>query len=108
MINIYTLAVALTTLDIVFGSLYALINKNFQSSKFKAGAVSHVLAIFLIMGAHMFEPVLQGYNIAAQVVVGAYAMTEIISLLETYKSNGGELPDSISKYINTKGDKNDN
>lgn len=102
MVNIYTLAVALTTLDIIFGSLYAFVNKDFKSSKFKTGAISHVLAIFMILGAEAFAPVLEGYNIAAQVVVGAYALTECISLLETYKSNGGVLPDSISKYINTK------
>lgn len=106
MINIYTLAVALTTLDIIFGSLYAFVNKDFKSSTFKSGAISHILAIFLIFGVEMYEPVLQEYNIAAQVVVGAYAVTEAISLLETYKSNGGVLPDSISKYINTK-DKGD-
>lgn len=102
MLNIYTLAVALTTLDLFIGSAYAFVNHTFQSSKFKSGAINHVLAIILILGAHTFEPLLNGYNIAAQVIVGAYAFTEIISLLETYKSNGGVLPDSLSKYINDK------
>lgn len=102
MLDIYTLSIVLTTVDMIFGSVSAFTLGKFTSSRFKSGALTHVLAITAIIIADYYEPVLSGYNIAVQAFVSAYAFTEFISILETYKSIGGELPDTVSKYINTK------
>lgn len=106
MISIYTLALLVTTIDVIYGSATAFfVTKDFKSSTFKKGLLNHVFAIAVIVGSMEFSDLLAQYSIPVETLVGLFTASEFISMLETYVASGGKLPYQLEKYINNKVDK---
>lgn len=100
--SIFYLAVLLNVSDFLYGSIAAYVNKEFTSKKFKKGLLTHGFAIFAIILASVETPLMSDYMVPIYAMVVAYCSSEAISMLEIYKTNGGELPTIIENFINSK------
>lgn len=106
MVKLFILAMIVSVVDIIYGSINAFVRGKFVSSEFKTGIVNHLFAILVLALTLYFSDTLVFMGVSLDNVVVplviAYIVAEFISMLETYKESGGTLPDSLDKYINKK------
>lgn len=84
---------ALMVLDVLMGIGAAYLTGSLSSTKTWRGAIRKVLALFLVAGAHVFEPV-AGFPLAAP-VAGFFTMHELLSVIENAAKAGLPIPEVL-------------
>lgn len=109
--KIAIILIALMFLDILIGTLFALMNGEFESSKMKEGLVTKMLIFLLCLSLLLFLDLLAdvGMEVPFMNTFGiAFCFNEMFSILEKFAKYDVLIPKSIMKWFKVANDKLNN
>jgi toxin secretion/phage lysis holin len=96
--------------DILSGIIGACIKQNFSSKEMKFGLFRKVLDIIVMVSILTIQRVasLNGFDVPiGSMIVGAFCVKEITSIIENYGKAGGALPKVVKNWLKVLGQKID-
>ena len=100
--------VLLMVLDIVTGVISACLQGNFSSREMKFGLFRKTLDVAVMMALLVIQRVacLNGFDVPiGSIIVGAFCIKEISSIIENYAQAGGKIPKSVQNWLKVLGQK---
>lgn len=92
----------LMVLDIISGAISAALRGEFSSREMKHGLWRKVFEIIIMISLLVIQRVacLNGFNIPiGSIIIGAFCIKEITSIVENYGKAGGTLPKSVQNWL---------
>ncbi len=100
----------LMVLDVIVGVISACLRGEFSSREMKFGLFRKTLDIAVMMALLVVQRVaaINGFNVPiGTIIVGAFCIKEISSIIENYAQAGGKLPKSVQNWLKVLGQKID-
>lgn len=100
----------LMVLDIVIGIISACLRGAFSSREMKFGLFRKTLDIAVMMALLVVQRVaaINGFDVPiGTIIVGAFCIKEISSIIENYAQAGGKIPKSVQNWLKVLGQKID-
>jgi toxin secretion/phage lysis holin len=97
--NVLFIYFVVDVVDVLTGVIKARLNKDFSSSKMKAGLVTHLMMFF---GLALFKYYANDFDIDLSIVnlvFFAFIYMQLSSIYENYTSLGGKTPDNLKNII---------